>query len=344
MNLRKSMLAVAVAMLPVTAVATEMPNVHKPLKIRVRRGDTLTDLAARHLWPLFVLHNSDKITNPDLIYPGQIFTLPALAEMSGAGKAPFMAPKVRIDFAHPDDLIFSDANGNRMSIAEDQSIGQTGVATVNRGPVFAVMGNATIKVHGGSQLEFVGIKQDKEWLGNYVALPEGRLSIKSPHAAQQRLIIQTNLGSLDLREGTFDVRSQNGELYVSCFSGSGSLVSGKQDATIAAGQGLLVSDAGVDIGMLPAAPGSRSPSGVVSQNLNLKWEAVPGVKTYRVRIARDRAFTNIQFEGEIYKQTSFVTTLSEAGDYYWSVDAISEKGLVSVPLPPLKFAVSTLKD
>ncbi|HEY6099120.1 MAG TPA: LysM peptidoglycan-binding domain-containing protein [Anaeromyxobacter sp.] len=53
-----------------------------PAAVRVRRGDTLWALAAKHLgdparWPRLHEANRDRIRDPDLIYPGQRLEVPA---------------------------------------------------------------------------------------------------------------------------------------------------------------------------------------------------------------------------------------------------------------------------
>ncbi|MGE3725325.1 MAG: LysM peptidoglycan-binding domain-containing protein, partial [Candidatus Sericytochromatia bacterium] len=53
----------------------------------VKRGDTLWDIAGVKLgdnkkWPLLFALNKDQIKNPDLIYPGQVLTIPQKVEVA----------------------------------------------------------------------------------------------------------------------------------------------------------------------------------------------------------------------------------------------------------------------
>jgi nucleoid-associated protein YgaU len=54
---------------------------------KVKRGDTLWDIAGVKLgdskkWPLLFALNKDQIKNPDLIYPGQVLTIPQKVEVA----------------------------------------------------------------------------------------------------------------------------------------------------------------------------------------------------------------------------------------------------------------------
>lgn len=69
----------AVATATATAPIAEAAG---PAELEVRPGDTLWDLAARHLgdpfaWPKLHDANRDQIRDPDLIHPGQRLKLPA---------------------------------------------------------------------------------------------------------------------------------------------------------------------------------------------------------------------------------------------------------------------------
>lgn len=56
---------------------------------RVKNGDCLWNIS-KHLWknpkkwPLLYMANQDRISNPNLIYPGQEFTLPSAAQLANA--------------------------------------------------------------------------------------------------------------------------------------------------------------------------------------------------------------------------------------------------------------------
>ncbi|PIQ28388.1 hypothetical protein COW36_03840 [bacterium (Candidatus Blackallbacteria) CG17_big_fil_post_rev_8_21_14_2_50_48_46] len=59
----------------------------------VKRGDTLWDIAGVKLgdnkkWPLLFALNQDKIKNPDLIYPGQVLTVPEKVEVAPPAPKP----------------------------------------------------------------------------------------------------------------------------------------------------------------------------------------------------------------------------------------------------------------
>ena len=57
------------------------PKADQPRTITVQAGDSLSKIAKRELgdadkWHAIYEANRDKITNPDLIHPGQVLTLP----------------------------------------------------------------------------------------------------------------------------------------------------------------------------------------------------------------------------------------------------------------------------
>ena len=57
------------------------PKADQPRTITVQAGDSLSKIAKRELgdankWHAIFEANRDKITNPDLIHPGQVLTLP----------------------------------------------------------------------------------------------------------------------------------------------------------------------------------------------------------------------------------------------------------------------------
>lgn len=57
------------------------PGTHSTETYRVVPGDTLWDISAKHLgdpfkWYVIYHLNDSEITDPDLIFPGQVFSLP----------------------------------------------------------------------------------------------------------------------------------------------------------------------------------------------------------------------------------------------------------------------------
>jgi nucleoid-associated protein YgaU len=61
--------------------SSSAPNTDQPRTITVQPGDSLSKIAKRELgdankWHAIYEANRDKITNPDLIHPGEVLTLP----------------------------------------------------------------------------------------------------------------------------------------------------------------------------------------------------------------------------------------------------------------------------
>jgi nucleoid-associated protein YgaU len=65
----------------VTGGSSSTAPAQEPRTVTVKDGDSLSKIAKRELgdankWHAIYDANKDKITNPDLIHPGQVLTLP----------------------------------------------------------------------------------------------------------------------------------------------------------------------------------------------------------------------------------------------------------------------------
>ncbi len=66
----------------IVIVVNILTNIYADLEHIVVKGDTLWDIAGHYyndnfLWPKIYQFNKDKIRNPHLIYPGQVFVIPS---------------------------------------------------------------------------------------------------------------------------------------------------------------------------------------------------------------------------------------------------------------------------
>ncbi|HEX8774975.1 MAG TPA: FG-GAP-like repeat-containing protein [Pyrinomonadaceae bacterium] len=96
------------------------------------------------------------------------------------------------------------------------------------------------------------------------------------------------------------------------------------------------------LSVVPVFPGQQtaSPAQQVGPTALIQWKARPGVKRYRLQLARDSKFTDIIFDRAVEGTEYLVSELPE-GRYYWRVaSATPETGRYSKPAP-LIVAVAT---
>lgn len=75
-----------------SSTAPMAPQVEQPRTVTVQAGDSLSKIAKREYgdankWHAIYDANRDKIKNPDLIHPGQVFTLPPDESTSSSASA-----------------------------------------------------------------------------------------------------------------------------------------------------------------------------------------------------------------------------------------------------------------
>jgi hypothetical protein len=73
--------------------------------------------------------------------------------------------------------------------------------------------------------------------------------------------------------------------------------------------------------------------------VHFEWKAVPDAASYTVRISTTSMFTKIVKEAKVTSATSVEISGLEAGDYFWTVTAVSAKKLSSDVSEPYKFTL-----
>ncbi|MGB7924004.1 MAG: hypothetical protein WCF57_12225, partial [Pyrinomonadaceae bacterium] len=82
-----------------------------------------------------------------------------------------------------------------------------------------------------------------------------------------------------------------------------------------------------------AQSGRASAARQVADSALIRWSGRPGIKRYRLQLARDEKFTDIIFDRAVTGLEYRVTELPP-GSYYWRVaPAAGETGIYSTPAP-----------
>ncbi|MDF1566279.1 MAG: hypothetical protein P1V51_24820 [Deltaproteobacteria bacterium] len=128
-------------------------------------------------------------------------------------------------------------------------------------------------------------------------------------------------------------RSQDGQAEVSILSGSADVDTGGETLRVKAGQAVSLPAAGpAQVKALPPYPRSLRPGvderitpTAAEPKVQLGWEAVPGVESYRVQVARGFGFTDLATDATV-DGTTYSIAPDAAGSWFWRVASIDAEG------------------
>ncbi|MFT3898272.1 MAG: FecR domain-containing protein [Thermomonas sp.] len=263
---------------------------------RVRPGDTVWDLAGKYVRgdiPWQRLQSYNRVADPYHLPPGSLMRFPVAWLKQQPAKA-------RVVGVHGGAFAIN-ARGNRTPVSEGMRLG---IGTTLQ---TATDGNLTLQFADGSRLLLEAdseLKLDK--LGAYGAtgmvdtrmrLPKGRASseVKSLRGSESHYIIQTPDIMSSVRGTSFRVGSGNGRSQVEVIEGHVQVAGASHEVVLKPNQGTISGAAGTPgaAQALLAEPASlqldetRAPPAVV------RWDSVPGARSYRVQVGTTPAFLSL---------------------------------------------------
>ena len=349
MNIRSMLIS---AVLSVGLVATAIAAEEKQPENReyvVRKGDTLSEIAMRELWPLLWQYNRDTIANPNIIYPGQKILIPTTLAppvsdpFVAAKETPYLADLWEVKYAALNDATFTGTGGASGVLRAGEAFRQNGEFTVKEGPLRVhIMNETELKIFGNSKVRIHGYRQEGTKLVRKIEVLKGHVQLRSSSDDTDAWTIEAAGATLEANNARVDVVLENEYTATfSTFDGLSSLDAARGSVEMAGNQGVRVTkEQDLATVGLPDAPQGKTPSGLVQGKFNLTWKPVDGVDSYYVRIAKDNNFDQVEFEGEVFQDTTFAMNIAEYGTYFWTVDAVNDEGFVSRPTPPARIDVS----
>lgn len=358
MRLRtKFALVVGLAMIAGSAVAqtTPPPQVAGDVKareIKVKKGDSLSMIAAREYWKALYELNKDRIKNPNLIYPGQMVRVTpgdeaAIPVFSVLPPEEGDDDPVEVLFSARNDVSFTSKSGTVTAVKAGTRIAWVGTINVKVGPARFRFANGTeIAVFDNSTVVLKGVRRDQaaNTESRAIKVERGRVRIKQTtgSTAERRFVVQTDSTVVESRDGRmFEVQARDDGTRVSAYEGATSAFIGPSETVLAQGKGMWVkNDKSVSVYELPLSAVGAGPEGISGANVNFVWQPVPNAVKYSLRVARDAEMQRTVFAGEI-PETNFKLELKNDGVYYWTVESISAAGLSSMAGRVQKITVSS---
>lgn len=313
---------------------------------RVRRGDTLSGLAAKHLWPLLYHINRDVVRDPHWIYPGQTLRIPDVSSLIRVEER--LADRGEVLFATVGEVQFRGGDNSVRKLLAGDVIEQDGTLEVGSGSALIQLDDGTIiKVFDRSRVIFAGVLKDARGnvINRLIGIESGSAHFELPAAPGPG--VRFEVRSVDARvavNGTSFFYEVNPGVATRISSYVGSLRVSARNASleIRAGKGVLITDGGrnAELKDLPTAPEPVQPDDVVPNLVEFEWKPASDAVRYLLQIASNRELTKPQFIGTIYEGTSFLMKLRNAGDYYWSVQSVNADGFASPPLNAKRFKIA----
>lgn len=324
----------------------------KAREVKVRKGDSLSLIAAREYWKALYELNKDRIKNPNLIYPGQMVRVTP-GEEAAIPVFSVLPPEegdddpVEVLFAARNDVSFTSKSGTVTAVKAGTRIAWVGTINVKVGPARFRFANGTeIAVFDNSTVVLKGVRRDNaaNTESRAIKVERGRVRVKQTtgSTAERRFVVQTSSTVVESRDGRmFEVQSRDDGTRVSAYEGPTSAFIGSSETGLAQGKGVWVkNDKSVSVYDLPLSAVGAGPEGVSGANVNFVWQPVPNAVKYSLRVARDAEMQRTVFAGEI-PETNFKLELKNDGVYYWTVESISAAGLSSLAGKVQKITVTS---
>lgn len=352
---RIALICAAILALTGSAQAQSTPTVAGDMKareIKVRKGDSLSMIAAREYWRALYELNKDRVKNPNLIYPGQMIRVTP-GEESAVPVFSVLPPEegdddpVEVLFAARNDVSFTSKSGTVTAVKAGTRIAWVGTLNVKVGPARFRFANGTeIAVFENSVIALKGVRKDAaaNTESRAIKVERGRVRVKQMvgSTAERRFVVQTSSTVVESRDGKmFEVQARDDGTRVSAYEGATSAFIGTSETALAQGKGLWVrNDKAVSVYDLPLSAVGAGPEGVSGANVNFVWQPVANAVKYSLRVARDADMQRTVFAGEI-PETNFKLEIKNDGVYYWTVESISAAGLSSMAGKVQKITVTS---
>ncbi len=314
----------------------------------VKRGDSLSKVAARELWRVLWYLNRDQIENPNLIEPGMVLRLPTVSGQANLVAEDRRTEAMTITYAREGAAKFNLPNGGVTPVVAGQKLMEFGTLVVSNGPLrLQLADNSVLTVAADTILDFSGVMVNPETGAANRTLRVKRGSVafqlgRQPDASAQ-LHVVTPEATIQVASMYFSVAVEGGERSsVSVFDGRVAVNTNTQRLVVEQGYGALVpiTDAPILRVALPQEPQMKSPTGITGRDVQFAWETVPGATDYEVIVARDAELNQVYFTGTVGAQPELKLELQNLGDYYWTVNAVNDKAFRSQPQTTRRFRVT----
>jgi hypothetical protein len=181
--------------------------------------------------------------------------------------------------------------------------------------------------------------------GYHLVLEEGELEVRMPTAAKgaHAFLVSTNAGTLTDWRGQLHVRVHGDSAAAAIYEGALVVGSNGQGFPVYDGAGILMRR-GINPDKtrgIPSTPQWQARSGgFLMQSdgaggpINLAWQPVPNVASYRVEVATDAAMVRV-VDRSTTTNTHYTTTQPASAGRYWAhVRAVGVEGIVGAWSPP----------
>lgn len=300
----------------------------EPKVIEVQIGDTLWDIAEKHLgdgrlWRAIADYNNIK--DPDLIYPGNLFELkiPEIARV----KFTAAAGEVKIKKAETKEVIKAK-EGSHLWPYDEVIVGANSRAQLELEDKSTVR----VKPETSIRLKESLFREEKRGLKTKIELLLGRISVRVNRLKNPEFEVETPTGVCGIRGSQVLTEYTPDEIFkISVFKGEARAVAAGKEVDIPAGHGSQIVK-----GEPPSLPTPLlQPSELVMPEngyatdlpaTTFEWKPVSGAANYHFELSRDKAFNDVVYEMKETEATSISTAL-KPGRYYWHVSSIDSFGL-----------------
>ncbi len=317
-------------------------------EVKVRKGDTLSGIAGKHLWRILWEVNKDSIKDPDLIYPGDLVIVP---DAFGPAKPPtedFVDPRYVKEFV---DVLYTSngavvtylsPQGDEVDIAPGTRLASGGQIEIKSGvAVIRVTGEYVAKLVAGSLLTLRG-RVERYGESSVIELLSGSMEMIRTKDDANKIIVYSPEGIAEFEgEHTYFEIVPEYSTKISAYKGTIRFLTQESAQKVVTGQGYYIPSKSGEAFLvaIPNAPMPMKPGGRVGNQVKFEWGAVRGIDHYKLHFGRNKDLYSVDFSGDIYVRNEFSVTLNNQGEYFWSIRSVDNLGFMSRPHPPVNFSV-----
>lgn len=312
----------------------------------VRRGDTLANLARRHLGPDAVWNTNIAVNpglaDPDIIQPGQTINIVTGYEQP----APVVAEKAVVPYQAVIEKIFNVVEKNvkrgdwRGALEGDRLFPLDAVRTLaDSSAVLQFDGATTVLVTEYSQIFLRALESQESGVSrSEIEIRSGETDLRLVEIDGPQQQIEINVAGTITRpargtDGSNATRARkvgNDRSQVMVYEGSSAVQSAGVSVAVETGMGTTAI-----AGQAPAEPERLLPAPEIhalddelfAENIEFSWEPLAGAAAYRLDVCNDRRCTQPIFNQRGVSGSSFTVPSLPTGISYWRVTAVSESGL-----------------